>query len=306
MEYAIRHVSLKNKSLNILGIYHPPPKQHLTNATFLDELTELLTTMLPNLENPIILGDFNMHIEDTNNYNSKIFINTMEALGLKQHITAPMHYKGNILDLMFMEATSQIKVSQPIMLNFISDHRLIAATLSVEKEVPKITRKKVINYKNANPAMLMENFNPPNLNPNTDINEAQTQLTTRLQDMIDIGVPEKMVKRPKKPHNPWFNDILWQQCTIVKNRERAWKKYGEQHHWKAYTVERNKYNCQLHYFKWQSLSKRILNCKGNAKELFLLVNKLMGSIAQKPLPPNKADEELAEDFAGYFLSKIKK
>ena len=104
MEYAIWHVSLKNKSLNILGLYHPPPKQHLTNATFLDELTELLTTRLPNLENPIILGDFNMHIEDKNNYNSKIFVNTMEDLGLKQHITAPTHYKENILDLIFMES----------------------------------------------------------------------------------------------------------------------------------------------------------------------------------------------------------
>ena len=306
MEYAIWHVSLKNKSLNILGIYHPPPKQHLTNATFLDEPTELLTTRLPNLENPIILGDFNMHIEDTSNYNSKIFVNTMEALGLKQHITAPTHYQGNVLDLFFMETTSQMKVSQPIMLNFISDHRLIPATISVEKEIPNITRKKVRNYKNANPAMMMENFNPPNLNCNTDINEAQIQLNASLQDMIDKCVPEKMVKRPKKPQNAWFNDTLQQQCTIVKNRERAWKKYGKQHHWKAYTVERNKYNCQLHYFKWQSLSKRILDCKGNAKELFLLVNKLMGSIAQNPLPPNKTEEELAEDFARYFLSKIKK
>ena len=71
-------------------------------------------------------------------------------------------------------------------------------------------------------------------------------------------------------------------------------------------MERNKYNCQLHYFKWQSLSKRIQDCKGNAKELFLLVNKLMGSITQNPLPPNKTDEELAEEFARYFLSKIKK
>ena len=71
-------------------------------------------------------------------------------------------------------------------------------------------------------------------------------------------------------------------------------------------MERNKYNCQLHYFKQQSLSKRILDCKNNAKELFLLVNKLTGSIAQNPLPPNKTDEELAKDFARYLLSKIKK
>ena len=245
-----------------------------------------------------------MHIEDTNNYNSKIFVNIMEALGLKQHITAPTHYKGNILDLIFTEATSPMKVSQPIMLNFISDHRLIAATINVEKDAPKITRKRVKNYKTANPTMMMENFNPPNLDLNTDINEAQTQLNASLQDMIDKCVPEKMLKRPKKPQNAWFNDTLWQQCTIVKKRERAWKKYGELHHWKAYTVERNKYNCQLYYFKWQSLSKRILECKGNAKELFLLVIKLTGSIAQNPLPPNKTDEELMEDFARYFLSKI--
>ena len=139
-----------------------------------------------------------MHIEDTNNYNSKVFVDTMEALGLKQHITAPTHYKGNILDLIFTEATSLMKVSQPIMLNFISDHRLITATINVEKDAPKITRKKVRNYKNANPTMMMENFNPPNLNLNTDINEAQTQLNASLQDMVDKCVPEKMVKRPKK------------------------------------------------------------------------------------------------------------
>ena len=50
--------------------------------------------------------------------------------------------------------------------------------------------------------MMMENFNPPNLDLNTDINEAQTQLNASLQDMIDKCVPEKMVKRLKKHKMP--------------------------------------------------------------------------------------------------------
>ena len=54
------------------------------------------------------------------------------------------------------------------------------------------------------------------------------------------------------------------------------------------------------------MSKRILDCKNNAKELFFLVNKHTSNRAQNPLPPNKTDEELTEDFAGYFLSKIEK
>ena len=233
IEYAIWHVSIKNKTIHIPGIYHPPPKQHLTKAIFLDELLELLTTRLPNIENAIILGDFNIHIEDTNDYNSKMFVDTLEALGLKQHITEPTHHKGNILDLIFTETASQIKVSEHNMPDFISDHRLISATISVEKDVPKITRKKIRNYNNVSPAAMMENFHPALLSLNTNTNEAQTQLTIQLQEMLDKCVREKIIKRPRKVQNLWFNDILWQQHKIVKNRERIWRKYVKQHHWKA-------------------------------------------------------------------------
>ena len=151
---------------------------------------------------------------------------------------------------------------------------------------------------------MMENFHPPHLRLNTNTNKAHTQFTLQLQEMLDKCVPEKIIKRPKTAQNLWFNYTLQQQCKIVKNRERTWRKYGKEHHWKAYTVERNKYICQLHYFEQQSIRKRILDCKNNTKELFLLVNKLMSNTTQNPLPPNKTDAELAEDFARFFLSKI--
>ena len=112
-------------------------------------------------------------------------------------------------------------------------------------------------------------------------------------------------KETKKAQNLWFNDILWQQHKIVKNRARIWRNYGKQHHEKSYTAKRNKYNHQLHYFKQQSLRIRILDCKNNAKELFLLVNKLTGNTAQNPLPPNKTDEELAKDKYNHQLYYFK-
>ena len=55
IEYAIWQGSLKNKMIIILGIYHPPDKQDQTNTTFFDEITELLTSKLPAMENGIIL-----------------------------------------------------------------------------------------------------------------------------------------------------------------------------------------------------------------------------------------------------------
>ena len=71
-------------------------------------------------------------------------------------------------------------------------------------------------------------------------------------------------------------------------------------------MERNKYICQLHYFKQQSISKRVLDCKKDTKELFHLITKLTDNTIHNPLPPNKTDKELAEDFAKFFLSKIEK
>ena len=43
------------------------------------------------MENAIILGDFNMHIEDPTDNNSKSFVDTMAALGLWQHVNKSTH-----------------------------------------------------------------------------------------------------------------------------------------------------------------------------------------------------------------------
>ena len=67
-------------------------------------------------------------------------------------------------------------------------------------------------------------------------------------------------------------------------------------------MERNRQIHQLHYFKQQSINKRVIDCKRDTKELFSLVTKLTGNTTQNPLSPNKTDEELAEGFAKFFLS----
>ena len=92
------------KTIAILGIYHCPPKQDQANTTFLVEITKLLTSKLPNMENAIILVDFNMPIEDPTDNNSKLFVDMTKALGLWQHVNEPTHQRGNILDLIFTKS----------------------------------------------------------------------------------------------------------------------------------------------------------------------------------------------------------
>ena len=104
--------TVANITLNILGIYHPPYSvgQNTTNTVFLDDLTEFLMDWMTSHRNVIICGDFDLHINNTSDREAQSFMDTMEALGLKQHVTFQTHHAGNILDLIFTETISQLNI----------------------------------------------------------------------------------------------------------------------------------------------------------------------------------------------------
>ena len=89
-EHASWSVSINNKSLTITSIYHPPAKDGITNAMFIDDVTEHLSKILINKQNNIILGDFNIHIDDPLDPEAGIFNDTMSALGLIQQGSPPI------------------------------------------------------------------------------------------------------------------------------------------------------------------------------------------------------------------------
>ena len=125
---------MKKKNITVTGIYHPPAKNTITNRMFIDDITEHLISLLPNATNNIILGDFNMHINDRNSNDACIFKDTFTALGLTQHGTTSTHVKGKILDLIFTEETSSIKLTSCQAGSFLSDHKLVTAVLNIDKQ----------------------------------------------------------------------------------------------------------------------------------------------------------------------------
>ena len=86
-EYATWSLMVSKKTITIIGIYHPPAKDNITNAMFIDDITNHLTSLLPATKNNVILGDFNMHINDMSSNDVVIFNDTLTALGLTQHVT---------------------------------------------------------------------------------------------------------------------------------------------------------------------------------------------------------------------------
>ena len=101
----------RNKHLTIVGHYHPPhSSKNPPNSIFIDEIIDLLIEILPANNNHIILGEFNIHINDNRDVDAQIISESMDALGLEQHSITSTHKSDNILDLIFTEILSNIGV----------------------------------------------------------------------------------------------------------------------------------------------------------------------------------------------------
>ena len=136
-EHATWQLMIKNKTITLTGIYHPPPKEGITNSMFIDELTTYISNLRTDNQHNIITGDFNMHIDDPHDNDAVNFCDTMLAFGLIQHVTKPTHHLGNTLDLIFSEMDSAIKVGKVNLGALVSDHHMVYTSLSVKKPAMK-------------------------------------------------------------------------------------------------------------------------------------------------------------------------
>ena len=89
----------------------------------MDEYVEFLADVLADHRNLIILGDFNIHINSIDDPDAEVFSDMMEALGLDQHTNFSIHGSGNILDLVFTEVNSSLKVLECSKGPYMSDHK---------------------------------------------------------------------------------------------------------------------------------------------------------------------------------------
>ena len=51
-----------------------------------------------------------------------------------------------------------------------------------------------------------------------------------------------------------------------------------------------------------AISTKVSECQTDTKKLYNLIKYLTGTSTSNPLPPSLSDEELANEFAGYFMN----
>ena len=185
---------MKKKNITVTGIYHPPLKNTITNRMFIDDITDHLISLLPTATNNITLGDFNMHINDSNSNDACILKDTFTALGLTQHVTTSTHVKGNRLDLIFTEEISSIKLTSCQAGSFLSDHKLVIAVFNInkqpiEKKILSVCKLHCITEESFKLA-----FNKSAIDLTSPVETVLYQLNDELHKALDTIAPLKQIQ----------------------------------------------------------------------------------------------------------------
>ena len=260
LEYGIWPTRVRNKTLTIVGIYHPPlGSTRNTPARFLDQVSELVQYLFTNHKNLVLLGGFNIHINK---------LDTMEVLGLVQHIDQQTHQLGNTLDLVYTESPEPIRIYHVFTSNYISDHCLVGIELQIKKQLVSIESSKTRSYKDFNPSDFNTSFNNNNILKQDSFEQAVVELEKELTRTLDELAPLKDRRKMKQPSRPLYNVTLKEQRRIVRTREQIYNRDRQPHQWKVFTRERNRYTRMLEFQKRHYLVTKLEEATTDSKQLF--------------------------------------
>lgn len=209
----------------------------------------------------------------------------MQTLGLTLHIDKATHQLGNMPDHIYTESLDVLGVRHSFTGEYISDHRLVGTEINKRKATVQLDNQLRRHYKELNQENFTQEFNNKEILKHSELGEIWSALETELRRMLDKIVPEIKQKKKPRPPRPWYTNRLLDQKRIVRTWERVFIKYRQQHQWKAFTRERNRYNTMLKYNKRSSLASLVQSAEKDSKKLFKIVNSLLGRREDNPMPP---------------------
>ena len=112
---------------------------------FIDNFTDWIGERVMTYDNIIITGDFNLHVNEEDDPEIQVFINTIAALGCNQVVDFETQNQGNHLDLVLAEELSKLKIANCSPGHYVSDHCTVETVLTQNRE--DMQRKSVTTRK---------------------------------------------------------------------------------------------------------------------------------------------------------------
>ena len=295
-----------SKCVRLSVVYRPPSASN--RAAFLDEFSDYLSQLVTCTGEPLIVGDFNLHMNVSADRDAAEFLSVLSSTGLMQHVSTSTYRNSHTLDLVISKLNSQLVDWWRSTDEGFPDHFPVYAELSMTK--PSFPRQQVTSRKirgitqdSLRAAVLATPLvNNTRLN-SLSLDEMVAMYNDELRSIMNVLAPLKTRTLVIRPDSKWHTDAIRMAKQRRRQAERRWRKSGLVVHREMYLHERNNVNSVIACAKKQYYRNKIEACGADSKQLFNIVSSLLGRAQSSPLPSGDASD-IATMFSDYFITKI--
>ncbi len=88
-------VTDKSPVMFVLATVYRPPGHH---TDFIKEFADFLSELVLAADKVLIVGDFNIHVDNEKDALGSAFIDILNSIGVRQHVSGPTHCRNHTLD----------------------------------------------------------------------------------------------------------------------------------------------------------------------------------------------------------------
>ena len=129
------------------------------------------------------------------------------------------------------------------------------------------------------------------------------QYNSTLSELVDRHAPMKRSVLTERPDISWMDEDIIAARKKHRQCERRWRQTRLTVHLDAFRAERDRVKDMIKQAKERIYADRIQQSSG-PKEMFQVVNKVLGRERILDLPDHDSLSDLLERFNGYFIDKI--
>ena len=298
--------------LMISNIYFPgySTKHRFTHSMFIEDFQDFINEEL-NLSGPcIVLGDFNIHMEDSNRPETNAMKAVLQSCELICMPTSKTHTLGGQIDWILcsrealslvssIEVLYEVQISDHYPLLFKSLFEPFSGRYPVHLQYQKCTPEhiEVLRTEVLQSSTLSATKTLPLENKVHSFNAVLRNIFTDISPMISKTVQDHGGQE-------WYNPELRDLKREKRKAERRWLKKKDDTNEANYRIIMRKYYEAVRMAKNNFYSKILQSNKKDPKVLYNMVYKLLGEKDTKKLPASSSNKALADKFASFFNEKI--
>ena len=280
-----------------------------TISVFFDEFSDYMASVMTSPGKPLIVGDFNFHVNDNQDRDACLFANVTSSFGLCQHVSGPTHRNGHTLDLVFSHKDDEMVSAAAAIDHGFPDHWPVFTTLSLTKPpLPTKTftcrRIKNVPVTSLKDRLSTSPITDPEYFESLDLDDATTLYRHELGLCLDDLAPIRQQTVTLRPPSRWYNETIRTAKQRRRQKERMWRKTGLTVHREIFLEERNRVNEFIIQAKRAYYRNAITDCGNDTKRLFRLTSEVLGKKKSLSMPSPDLPMNLPEIFGDFFMKKI--